>query len=291
MNPTYRYEVLTDDNAMNFVEENFGPSGLDRPDIVSTFRSLTATIIKADLLRYMVMYVEGGVYADIDVQALQPIEQFLPERYSEMEVHMIVGIETDEPDFIDHPVLGSKAQSLVQWTFMCKPRLPVMMRLIDKILVWLRGMAHKQGRDISELEFDFDEVLSGTGPSAFTAAVLAEMSAVTGVDVGWDTFHNIAESKMVGGTLVLPSEAFAAASGHSHSGDHSGRLALVRHHYHASLWPYRHPRQRHPIYDEVERCNWNAECVELWDANVAFFAALPEEQQLKMIEYKNNQGG
>lgn len=289
-NPGHRYEVLTDDNAVNFVEEKFGPAGLNRPDIVSTYGSLTARIIQADLLRYLVMYVEGGVYADIDVEALKPVEDFIPERYSERDVDIIIGIETDEPDFKDHPILGSKAQSFCQWTFACKPRHPVMMRLINNILFWLHDMAQTQGKPIAELEFDFDDVLSGTGPSAFTDAFLAEMSETAGEAITWEAFHGLTESKLVGGVLVLPAEAFAAASGHSHSGNHDGRQALVRHHYHASMWPSQHHRYRHPVYAEVERCNWNRECVELWDLNTAFFASLPEEQQLKMIALKDGNG-
>lgn len=66
-NPGHRYEVLTDNNDLYYVETHFGPEGYNRPDIVETYRSLTAKIIKADLLRYLVMYGEGGVYADIDV--------------------------------------------------------------------------------------------------------------------------------------------------------------------------------------------------------------------------------
>lgn len=286
-NPGHRYEVLTDDNALMFVEEKFGPTGLNRPDIVSTYSSLTATIIQADLLRYLVMYVEGGVYADIDVEALKPIEEFIPERYFERDVDVIIGIETDQPDFKDHPILGSKAQSFCQWTFACKPKHPVMLRLINNILLWLHDMTIIQEKPISELEFDFDDVLSGTGPSAFTAAFLAELSDMSGEEITWNTFHDLKESKLVEGVLVLPAEAFAASSGHSHSGTHDGRQALVRHHYHASMWPSQHHRYRHPVYAEVERCNWNRECVELWDLNTAFFASLPEEQQLEMIALKD----
>lgn len=286
-NPRFRYEVLTDDNTMDYVEQHFGPSGYNRPDIVSTYRSLNARIIQADLLRYLVMYVEGGVYTDIDVEAIKGIDQFIPKRYSERDVNMVIGVETDEPQFKDHPILGSKAQSFCQWTFMCKPRLPVMMRLIDNILIWLHELSQKQGRPISEIELDFDEVLSGTGPSAFTEAILAEMSYTVGEPVTWEDFHDLEESKMVGGVLVLPSEAFAAGTGHSQSGNHGGRAALVKHHFHASSWPSQHPRYRHPIYGEVERCNWDMECVKLWDANTAFFAALPEEEQLKMIAIKD----
>ena len=55
-NPGYRYEVLTDDNALGYVEHHFGPFQLNRPDIVHTYKSLNDKIIKSDLLRYLVMY-------------------------------------------------------------------------------------------------------------------------------------------------------------------------------------------------------------------------------------------
>ena len=57
-NPGYRYEVLTDDNALGYVEDHFGPSKLSRPDIVHTYKSLSDKIIKSDLLRYLIMYGE-----------------------------------------------------------------------------------------------------------------------------------------------------------------------------------------------------------------------------------------
>ena len=157
----------------------------------------------------------------------------------------------------------------------------------SNLYLWLGNLSVEQGKPISELKLDFDEVLSGTGPSAFTNAILDEMSASTGDRITWDDFHDLEESKIVGGVLVLPSEAMAAGTGHSDSGNHGGRAALVKHHFHASSWPSQHPRYRHPIYGEVERCNWDMECVKLWDANTAFFAALPEDQQLKMIAIKD----
>ena len=134
-NPGHRYEVLTDDNALNYVQEHFGPSGINRPDIVTTYKSINAKIIQADLLRYLIMYAEGGIWADIDVEAIRSIENFIPKRYHEADIDMVIGVETDEPKLKDHPILGSKAQSFCQWTFMCKPGLPVMMRLIENIMV------------------------------------------------------------------------------------------------------------------------------------------------------------
>lgn len=285
-NPAHRYEVLTDQNDLAYVEREFGPDGLDRPDIVYTYKSLTAKIIKADLLRYLVMYVEGGLYTDIDVEALRPINKFVSDRFDEKIVDMVIGVEIDQPEFRNHTILGQKCESFCQWTFMCKPRLPVMLKLVENIIAWLKTVQEEQGVGISDIKLDFDQVISGTGPSAFTKAILQDMSGRTGRSVTWSSFHGIMESKLVGNVLVLPVEAFAAGQGHSDSGNHDTKYSLVRHHYHASKWPSAHPRYRHPMVGQVEDCNWNAECVERWDADKAAFDALPKEEQEKRIAIK-----
>ncbi|KAK5358833.1 hypothetical protein LTR20_010798 [Exophiala xenobiotica] len=285
-NPQHRYEVLTDQNDLYYVETYYGPAGFNRPDIVRTYRSLTTKIVKADLLRYLIMYAEGGLYTDIDVEALKPIGRFIPSRYNERDVDMIIGVEIDQPEFKNHSILGGKCESFCQWTFMAKPRLPVMMRLVNNILKWLNEVASKQGVAISDIHLDFDEVISGTGPSAFTRAVIEDMAARTGEALQWDCFHNLGESKLVGGILVLTVEAFAAGQGHSDSGNHNAKTALVKHHYHASGWPTTHPRYTHPVHGEVEKCNWDAECIRQWDANKAAFEAMSPEEQANQIAMK-----
>lgn len=291
-NPDYRYEVLTDDNDLRYVEYHFGPDGFNRPDIVNFYRDVKAAIVKADLLRYMIMYAEGGLYADIDVEALKPLSKFIPERYAEKDIDMVIGVEIDEPDWKDHPILGPKSRSFCQWTFMCKPQLPVMMRLIEKIMSWLNGVAKEQGVSLAEVDLDFDQIISGTGPSAFTEAIMIEMDLHKEdprTKIDWDLFHDLDESKVVSRVLVLTVEAFAAGQGHSHSGNHEARAALVRHHYHASNWPSRHPRYSHPAYGEVERCNWNPECVRKWDKDVEAFSKLSEEEKKKIVEQKQKE--
>ncbi|KAK3338073.1 nucleotide-diphospho-sugar transferase [Neurospora tetraspora] len=288
-NPSYRYEVLTDGNDMQYVEWHFGPDGFNRPDIVNFYRSVKAAIVKADLLRYLVMYAEGGLYADIDVEALKPLSKFVPERYDDADVDMVIGVEIDEPDWKDHPILGPKSRSFCQWTFMCKPQLPVMMRLIEQIMTWLSGVAKEQGVPLAEVKLDFDQIISGTGPSAFTNAIIAEMNEANenpGRPITWDAFHDLGESKLVSRVLVLTVEAFAAGQGHSNSGNHDARAALVKHHYHASNWPSRHPRYKHPAYGEVEQCNWVDECVKKWDENVAAWSKLSEAEQKSILAEK-----
>lgn len=287
-NPDFRYEVLTDANDVSYVEQHFGLGGINRPDIVDMYRNINATIIKADLLRYMVMYAEGGVYADIDVEALKPVSRFIPDhRYDENDIDMVIGVEIDQPEFKDHPILGKKSQSFCQWTFMARPRLPVMLQLIENIMGWLDGLAKQQNVPISEVALDFDQVISGTGPSAFTQAIVKQMNIdrVPGTpEISWNVFHDLDESKIVSRVLVLDVEAFAAGQGHSGSGNHDARGALVKHHYHASNWPSRHPRFNHPAYGPVEQCNWEPGCVAKWDGDTAAFALLSEEEQKSTVE-------
>lgn len=294
-NPDYRYEVLTDNNDLGYVEDKFGPKGFDREDIVDMYRTVNATIIKADLLRYLIMYAEGGVYADIDVEDLRPVHKFIPERYNEQDIDMVVGVEIDQPEFQDHPILGKKSQSFCQWTFMAKPQLPVMLKLVENIMNWLNDIAESQNVPVSEIVLNFDQVISGTGPSAFTMAILdymneqAKASAKArrgskAATITWDDFHDLDESKVVSRILVQNVEVFAAGQGHSDSGNHDSRGALVKHHYHASNWPSRHARFAHPVYGEVERCNWNADCVRRWDEDIAAFNKLSPEEQKKKIE-------
>lgn len=289
-NPYMRYEVLTDANEMTWIEEHFGKTGFNRPDIVNFYRQINLPIIKADLLRYMIMYAEGGVYADIDVEAIRPFHRFFPHSHDESEFDMIVGVEIDQPQFRDHPVLGKKSQSFCQWTIISKPRQPVMLKLVENIMSWFKGVAKQQGVSVADVELDFDQVISGTGPSAFTKALLEEMNKTKkgGKKITWDTFHDLDESKVVSRVLVLDVEAFCAGQGHSDSGNHGSRGALVKHHYHASNWPSRHQRYNHPAYGQVEECNWVPDCIRQWDENIAAYESLSEAEKQQKINERND---
>ncbi len=283
----HRYEVLTDGNDLHYVETNFGPAGLNRPDIVYFYRSLTAKIIKADLLRYLILYNEGGVYADIDVEALQPVDKWIPPHFDKADLDLVISVEIDEPTYANHTILGPKSMSFCQWTLMSKPRNPAILRIINNVINWLTEVARNQNVHVAEIQLNFDDVLSGTGPSAFTTAILSEMKAQTGrKKIEWNTFHNMSEAKLIGRILVLTVEAFAAGQGHSNSGNHDSPKALVKHHYHASKWPDRHPRYSHPGYGMVEECNWKPECVQAWDNNTAAYPSLSEEEKAKVLEAK-----
>jgi hypothetical protein len=109
------------------------------------------------------------------------------------------------------------------------------------------------------------------------------MSRNTGRSIDWTYFHALDEPRFVGGILVLTVKAFAAGQGHSNSGFHNATEVLAKHHYHASGWPKKHPRFLHPVYREVELCNWKPDCVHAWDRNTTEFEKFPKEKQETMI--------
>ncbi|KAF8334339.1 uncharacterized protein EI90DRAFT_3181902 [Cantharellus anzutake] len=88
---------MDDDQAMAWVEKTF--AGTDIPRV---FKELPLVILKADMLRYLYLLAEGGVYSDIDTRALAPISEWAQGAVSwpsgkppTQPVRMVVGIEGD----------------------------------------------------------------------------------------------------------------------------------------------------------------------------------------------------
>ncbi|RMJ01890.1 hypothetical protein CDV36_015584 [Fusarium kuroshium] len=282
-NPEWRWEVLTDANELEYVEHHFGPNGFNRPDIIGFFRTASIPIIKADLLRYLVMYVEGGLYTDIDVEALKSIPEFIPRTFDDAEIDMVIGIENDEPKFKNHPILGPVARNFCQWTFLCKPQLPFLIKMVENAVARLHDLAKEQSVPISELTLDFNQVIRCTGPEVFTDVILQYMNEqrIQGPPITWDNFHRMDEATLVGRILVLPVKAFAAGQTHSRSGTtHEIHTALVKHHYSVSNWTSRHSRYKHPVYGEVEECLFDKACVDLWDRKVKAYEDLQNKGKL-----------
>jgi len=64
LNPHHEYHLLTDADAEAFVDSTFS-----RPEdspLRLTYHALNDPVLKADLLRYLVVFAKGGVYTDID---------------------------------------------------------------------------------------------------------------------------------------------------------------------------------------------------------------------------------
>jgi Glycosyltransferase sugar-binding region containing DXD motif len=72
--PGYRRYIYDDEECLDFLQKHF------HPHVVEGFRYLKGPH-KADLFRYAVLYIHGGVYLDIKTQLLVPLEEIFPHRH------------------------------------------------------------------------------------------------------------------------------------------------------------------------------------------------------------------
>lgn len=77
-NPGYEYILWDDADNRRFVEKNF-------KWFLPTYDGYDAEIKRADAIRYMFLYIHGGIYADLDFECLKPFDTLL-EKYRDYEI-------------------------------------------------------------------------------------------------------------------------------------------------------------------------------------------------------------
>lgn len=69
-NPSFEYKFFRDDEIDNFLKHNY-------PEYYETFNTLPLNIQKVDFFRYVAIYHYGGFYFDLDIDALEPLDDLL----------------------------------------------------------------------------------------------------------------------------------------------------------------------------------------------------------------------
>jgi mannosyltransferase OCH1-like enzyme len=69
LHPDWEYRLWTDDDNTAFVKQHF-------PDFYSTYIGLPKNIMRADVIRYLIMYKIGGLYLDLDYEMVKPFDIF-----------------------------------------------------------------------------------------------------------------------------------------------------------------------------------------------------------------------
>ncbi|KAI4601185.1 hypothetical protein KJ359_012373 [Pestalotiopsis sp. 9143b] len=197
LNPDHRYERLTDNNVDTYVQDNFNR------DISELFSNLTDPILRADFLRYLIMLREGGLWADIDVLPRQPISEWVREEQRPF-VNMVIGIENDHEK---RPIWEGIPYSvqLAQYTMLANPGHPIFATLVDEVSNNLRRLMRSK---VSYQYLDFEDVMTATGPFAFTKAVMDYLTEITGVRHNGNELTRLRKPKLIGDVLILPRDYF-----------------------------------------------------------------------------------
>ena len=241
LNRDYRYTLIGRDGANKFVDRNFA----DDPALVKRYHSLPNFAMMSDLLRYMVLYIEGGTYTDIDTTALQPIRNWVaPEHRAD--VRAIIGIEYDQRDGGGWVDISHEVQ-FCQWTLAAAPGHPLFGRMIRRAL-WSFGeleRVHNGTALVRQHPSNF-EVLNSTGPAAFTDVVFDYLRDTNpGVITNLRNFSYITEPALYGDVLILPIDGFGVGQPHSNSSPNQPPFpdsAFVKHNFHGG-WKVDHLKQ------------------------------------------------
>lgn len=231
VNPDWRYECITDTNNDAYVRDNFDAS------ISNVFTSLQDPILKADLLRYLILLREGGVWADIDVYPHQPVSKWVPKQY-QGSVNLVIGIENDHHKKPIWPGSPYSVQ-LCQYTVLAKPNHPAIRTVVDQVVRDLEKLlaSKKPGE-----AFTFEDVMASTGPFAFTKVMMDYFEEVTGAQHNGDELDRLEEPRLIGDVLVLPKDSFGWLP-HENTHERGDESILVEHLFIGS-WRGSHPGRK-----------------------------------------------
>ena len=110
--PDFDYYFFDDDSCRRFIELNFEPS------VVAAFDQLIPGAYKADLWRYCVLYIHGGIYMDIKFNTTPNVNlsQFLNREY-----------------FV-RDLVNDNMQGVYNGFMVCKPKNPILLKCIKQIV-------------------------------------------------------------------------------------------------------------------------------------------------------------
>jgi alpha 1,6-mannosyltransferase len=233
-NPHHQYELLDNFAASEYVKERF-PRNLE---IRTIFSRDGSTAIKSDLLRYLLLYHEGGVYTDMDTVPIRPIDDWIPERF-QGRARVVVGIEFDR---LDGPNWRGVHRDLqfCQWTIMAAPGHPLFGAMLERSMFYLRELLGSHDMSyFPNLQLSTNDVLTTTGPAAWTDAVFQELKLMDPTIQSLRDISGLKEERLIGDILILPVDGFGA--GQRHSGSTRGRVpkaARAKHRF-AGHWKHK----------------------------------------------------
>lgn len=134
--PDWDYHLMTDEDNLVFVERYF-------PDFLHHFKTFEYPIQRADAIRYMWLYVMGGIYFDLDLELLKPLDDLF---YEDGDLYVVKSV---------HVEVYTNA-------FMAaKPRLQVMLQCMEGMKSPYTSLYI--GKHL--------KVVNSTGPNMFSRAV------------------------------------------------------------------------------------------------------------------------
>lgn len=119
-NPEFKYQFYDDERCRTFIQSHFPE------DVLHAYDTFIPGAYKADLWRYCILYVYGGIYVDIKYRCVPPFK--------------LIELTTREHYVRDREFCG--IDGIYQGFLCCYPRNPILYRCIRKIVEYVDRMEY-----------------------------------------------------------------------------------------------------------------------------------------------------
>ena len=135
----WKYVLMTDEMNLAFVEKYF-------PDFLQTYKNFPYPIQRADAIRHMWFYVHGGIYLDLDIEILQPLDVLFYD-YADLYAVKSIYIKTTYTNAL----------------MACQPGSSIMLKCVE-----LMKMSLEPYQELTKHSL----VINSTGPNMYTRAIV-----------------------------------------------------------------------------------------------------------------------
>ncbi|CAE7138531.1 unnamed protein product [Rhizoctonia solani] len=246
--PGYTYLFFNDESADKWVREVFGGTEIER-----VWDVFGPGIKRSDLLRYLLVMAEGGIYSDMDTLRLKDLDWWGrganrqgPE--SKGSPSVFVGVEADVGTRSDWHKWWPRPLQIVQWTFAAAPLHPILIDTVRRVhhvtAVVEANKAKNETSDNTDLKEHWvggellrddgtASIMEWTGPGVFTDSVIRYLAAEHRIT--WPALKNLRKPLRIRDTVVLPVTGFSPGVGMFGAGEASDEQAMVQHFF-AGSW-------------------------------------------------------
>ncbi|KEP54380.1 rhomboid family protein [Rhizoctonia solani 123E] len=240
--PGYTYWFFDDELADKWVRDVFGGTEMEK-----VWDVFGPGIKRSDLLRYLLVMTEGGIYSDMDTVRLKDLDQWGhgagrqgPE--SKGLPSVFVGIEADVGTRSDWHKWWPRPLQMVQWTFAAAPLHPILIDTVRRVHHVTAIIEAKKAKNETSNATDLKEhwvggellrndgtvsIMEWTGPGVFTDSVIRYIAAEH--NITWPALKNLRKPLRIRDTVVLPVTGFSPGVGMFGAGDTSNEQAMVQH--------------------------------------------------------------
>lgn len=235
-NPNFVHEVMSDDMAHAIIQHLY----MNVPEVIEAYQAMPENILRADFFRYLILLARGGVYTDVDTEALKPIPNWIPDQTDTQTLGLIVGIEAD-PDREDWEDWYSRRIQFCQWTIQSKPGHPVLRDIVAKITEETLRRKYRGTLAFSDPEKRGSQIMDWTGPGIWTDSIFEyfndPVKSRLFFPVNWHNFTGLQVPTQVSDVLVLPITCFSPDIEQMGAQSMHHPLAFAKHHFEGSWKP------------------------------------------------------